>query len=175
MKNDYKKSKDTAPSMRFLFSHPCHLISLGFGSGLAPVSPGTMGTLFAWFIYSMFTSVWPEIFTPFIWGIIIILGFIGGIWICGFTGQALNSPDHSGMVWDEIVSFWLVLLFVMPASFLVQLLAFLLFRFFDIVKPPPIKYIDQHLKGGLGVMFDDLVAALFTLGIFALWRVLFSS
>lgn len=76
------------------------------------------------------------------------------------------------MVWDEIIAIWLVLLFILPADLKTQFWAFLLFRFFDMVKPPPIRYFDQHIKGGFGVMWDDIVAAFYTLLVFALWRII---
>jgi len=105
-------------------------------------------------------------------GAIIAFGFALGVWTCGKTGRDLGAPDHGSMVWDEIVAFWLVLLFAMPAGFGTQCWAFLWFRFFDMVKPPPIGYFDKHFKGGFGVMWDDIVAAFYTLLVFALWRAL---
>ena len=96
-----------------------------------------------------------------------------GIRSCQFTGTALASPDDGSMVWDEIIAFWLVLLFVTPASFLTEFLAFIVFRFFDMVKPPPIRYFDQRIKGGFGVMLDEIIAAFFTLLVFALWKTCF--
>lgn len=163
----YSKKRPTA---RFMLSHPAHILSQGLGSGLSPVMPGTSGTLFAWLSYVVLTSRWPAVFTPFNWGIIIVLGFALGVWVCEITGRHLGAPDHGSMVWDEIIAFWLVLIFVTPASVTTQCWAFLVFRFFDMVKPPPIAYFDRHLKGGFGVMWDDIVAAFYTLLVFALWR-----
>jgi phosphatidylglycerophosphatase A len=151
---------------RFMLSHPLHLISLGFGSGLSPIMPGTLGTLFAWASFAVFA----DRLTVIEWGILVIAGFFGGIAVCGFTAKRLGIEDPSPVVWDEIVAFWLVLLMVTPVSFTGQLWAFVLFRFFDMVKPPPIRYFDRRLKGGFGIMFDDLVAAFFTLLVIALWR-----
>jgi len=159
-----------AIDLRFLASDPAYLVALGFGAGLSPVMPGTAGTLFAWASFIVLSATWPGLFTPFVWAVLVAGGFIYGISACQKTGVALNSPDHGCMVWDEIVAFWLVLMFVMPADLLTQLAAFLLFRFFDMVKPPPIRYFDQHIKGGIGVMFDDIVAAFFALLVLALWR-----
>lgn len=159
-----------AADLRFLISHPSYLFALGFGSGLSPIMPGTVGTLFAWISFAQLSSLLPSVFTTQNWAVIVIVGFLGGIAACDATGQALNSPDHGGMVWDEIVAFWLVLLLVMPADFLMQLTAFLLFRFFDMVKPPPIRWFDQRIKGGFGVMWDDILAAFYTLLVLALWR-----
>ena len=151
---------------RFMLSHPLHILSLGFGSGLSPIAPGTVGTLFAWASFAAFSAQ----LTVIEWGILIIAGFIGGIGICSFTANRLGIDDPSPVVWDEIVAFWLVLLMVTPATFTGQLWAFIVFRFFDMVKPPPIRYFDRRLKGGFGIMFDDLVAAFFTLLVIALWR-----
>lgn len=168
-----KTTRESVPDIRFLLSHPWHFISLGFGSGLSPVMPGTAGTLFAWISYDLLTSLLPDIFNPITWGIICFIGFFAGIKSCQFTGIALNSPDDGSMVWDEIIAFWLVLLIITPASFLTECLAFIVFRFFDMVKPPPIRYFDQHIKGGFGVMLDDIIASFFTLLVFALWKTCF--
>jgi phosphatidylglycerophosphatase A len=161
-----RKPGPRRPTARFMLSHPWHLISLGFGSGLSPIVPGTLGTLFAWASFALFA----ERLTVIEWGILIIAGFFGGIAVCAFTANRLGIEDPSAIVWDEIVAFWLVLLMVTPVSFTGQLWAFVLFRFFDMVKPPPIRYFDRRLKGGFGIMFDDLVAAFFTLLVIALWR-----
>jgi len=151
---------------RFMLTHPAHIVSLGFGSGLSRLMPGTAGTLFAWAVFivlSRYLSVLD-------WGLLIVAGFFAGIWITAFTATKLRTEDPSAIVWDEIVAFWLVLLMVSPASPTAQIWAFVLFRFFDMVKPPPIRYFDRRLKGGFGIMFDDLVAAFFTLLVIALWR-----
>lgn len=148
----------TKPSWRFVFSHPAHFLSFGFGSGLFPRSPGTAGTLVAfpiyWYLAERLTDVW------FI--LVLIGAFLVGVWACERTGTALGVADHGGMVWDEIVAFLLVLLFT-PEEFSWQLLAFFLFRFFDIAKPPPIRHFDRTCHGGFGVMFDDILAAGYTL------------
>ena len=151
---------------RFMVSHPWHMLSLGFGSGLAPTAPGTVGTLFAWASFAAFS----QYLSVIDWSILIVVGFFGGIGITGFTAKKLGIEDPSSIVWDEIVAFWLVLLMITPVDFVGQLWSFILFRFFDMVKPPPIRYFDRQLKGGFGIMFDDLVAAFFTLLVIALWR-----
>ncbi len=158
------------PSVAFMLSHPVHWISLGFGSGLSRIMPGTMGTLFGWLSFYVLSMRWPEIFTPLVWGAIIVAGFVAGIWFCDKTGQALGVPDHGAIVWDEIISIWLVMLLVMPASFKTQLVAFLIFRAFDMIKPPPIRQFERRFKNGFGVMGDDLIAAFFTLLVLALWQ-----
>ena len=160
------------PDARFMLSHPAHLLAQGFGSGLSPIVPGTSGTLFAWLAFNVLSSRWPELFTPLNWAILIAAGFVTGVWACHRTGRDLGIADHGSMVWDEIIAFWLVLLFLMPADFNTQLWAFLWFRFFDMVKPQPIRYFDRRFKGGFGVMWDDIVAAFYTLLLFALWRTL---
>ncbi len=158
------------PDARFMRAHPAHVLAQGFGSGLSPIMPGTSGTLFAWLAYTVLSARWPTVFTPLNWGIIIFLGFFVGVWACGRTGRDLGIADHGSMVWDEIIAFWLVLVVLAPPDFKTELWAFVWFRFFDMVKPPPIGYFDRRMKGGFGVMWDDILAAFFTLLVFALWR-----
>ena len=165
-----QKAYTARPGARFMLSHPAHILAQGFGSGLSKFLPGTAGTLFAWLIYAVLTTSLPTVFTPFNWAVIVAAGFVIGIWACNKTGRDLGIADHGSMVWDEIIAFWLVLLLLTPAGFWTQLWAFLWFRFFDMLKPAPIAYFDRRLKGGFGVMFDDIVAAFYTLLVFALWR-----
>ena len=165
------------PNSRWMLGRPWRLLAFGFGSGLSGIGPGTVGTLWAWafallcpWIFSGFSVV--EVF------ILLVVGFLCGVWACGKAGAELGVFDHSGMVWDEIIAFWLVLIFIFPASWKIQCLAFVLFRFFDIAKPGPIKWIDAYFKTwqgggffgkwpntfrGFGVMIDDILAAFFTL------------
>lgn len=145
----------TRPDLRFMLRNPMHILALGFGSGLSPIAPGTMGTLLAapLFLVLMHT---PEMAH---YAIIASL-FLIGITACGLTGKHLGVADHGSIVWDEIVAFMLVLEFA-PLSWQWWLTAFLLFRLFDIWKPFPISYFDARLKGGFGVMFDDLLAAVY--------------
>lgn len=142
------------PTWRFLFSHPAHMLALGFGSGLSGKAPGTYGTLAAFPIYWFLA---PRL-TDAMFLLVLVLAFAVGVWVCDITGKALGVADYGGIVWDEIVAFVLVLFFT-PSGWQWSLLAFALFRFFDIVKPPPIRYFDSNWHGGLGVMFDDLLAA----------------
>jgi phosphatidylglycerophosphatase A len=155
------------PNLRFLFSHPYHFIALGFGVGLAPVAPGTFGTLLA---LPLFWLLGPRL-DPI--GFLIVLGFmyVGGIWVCDRTGRDLGVQDHQAMVWDEVVAFLFVLFFT-PATLVWQAFAFLLFRFFDILKPGPIRYVEARFRGGFGVMVDDLVAAFFALICLAVFKLL---
>ena len=156
------------PNSQFLLAHPAHFVALGFGTGLAPVAPGTVGTLLA---YPLFYVLAPRFDTPALFGLIVLF-FILGIWACEHTGRAMGIADHSGMVWDEVVAMLLILL-VVPAGLGWWIAAFFLFRFFDVVKPQPIRYFDQTIKGGFGVMFDDLIAAFYTLLVLAVYQRLF--
>ena len=142
--------------------HPAYIIALGAGAGLVPAAPGTAGTLLA-FPLSWLLAAYA---TPAGALAAIAGAFALGIWACGATGRALGAADHGAMVWDEVVAFALVLVFT-PAGWPWQVGAFVLFRFFDIVKPPPIRYFDRRLKSGFGVMFDDLLAAGYTLLVLA--------
>jgi len=143
------------PDFKFLLAHPAHLIAFGFGSGLAPKAPGTVGTLLGLPLFGLIIAVAPDLPNRIA---LIIATFLLGVWACGRTGRALGVADHGGMVWDEIVAFALVLLFT-PSGWLWVAVAFGLFRLFDILKPWPIRLADTRLKNGFGVMFDDLLAA----------------
>lgn len=155
----------THPTARFMLSHPAHCIALGFGTGLAPVAPGTVGTLLAYPLFYVL-SMWVNVYEML--GIIAAF-FVLGVWACGRTGRAMGISDHSGMVWDEVVAMMLILL-VIPAETAWWVAAFFLFRIFDVLKPPPIRYFDQTIKGGFGVMFDDILAAFYTLLVLALFK-----
>lgn len=143
----------TSPDRAFLFAHPAHLLALGFGAGLAPRAPGTFGTLLGFPLAWALGALPPAL----AWMGLAALS-VGGIWICGRTGRALGVPDHGAIVWDEMVAFAMVL-GVAPRSWPWLVAAFLLFRLFDIWKPFPIRQFDRTVKGGLGVMLDDLLAA----------------
>ncbi|SFW22949.1 phosphatidylglycerophosphatase A [Nitrosovibrio sp. Nv17] len=153
------------PDKAFVRSHPAHFIAFGGGAGLSATAPGTVGTLVAFPLFWLLDFV----FDPTaLLGLVAVL-FLIGVWACGVTGRALGNPDHGGMVWDEIVAFLLVLAFT-PSDPGWQACAFALFRLFDILKPPPIRYYDKALRGGFGVMFDDLLAAFITLLCLAAWK-----
>ncbi len=156
------------PTARFMFAHPAHFLALGFGTGLAPVAPGTVGTLLGFPIYSLLaTRLAPVELLAAIAGM-----FALGTWACRKTGADLGIADHSAMNWDEVVAFVLVLA-ITPPGLGWQVFAFFAFRFFDVVKPAPIRYFDRTLKGGFGVMFDDIVAAFYTLLTMAVVKQLF--
>ncbi|MGZ5105988.1 MAG: phosphatidylglycerophosphatase A family protein [Usitatibacter sp.] len=153
-----------APDARFLVSHPAHFIALGFGSGLAPRAPGTFGTLAAFPLYWLLATVLPPLAIAYA----AIPLFFLGVWACERTGRDLGVQDHGSMVWDEIVAF-LPLLAVSSADIRLQLVAFALFRLFDIWKPYPIREIERRVKGGMGVMVDDVFAAFYAYIAFALF------
>lgn len=156
---------------RFLLSHPAHYMALGFGVGLSRVAPGTAATLWAWAVYVVFQQ-WlnaQEI------GAVILVSTLVGWWACTVTAEHLFEKDPGAIVWDEVVAFWLVMWLWMPVGFWGQFAAFILFRFFDIAKPGPVRWADQVFKGwgyrgGWGILFDDFVAAFCTLLVLAFWR-----
>ena len=156
------------PTARFLLAHPAHFLALGFGTGLAPVAPGTVGTLLGFPIHGLLASrLAPAELLAVVAGMFAI-----GVWACGKTGTDLGIADHSAMNWDEVVAF-LPVLMLTPPGLGWQAFAFFAFRFFDVVKPPPIRYFDRTLKGGFGVMFDDIAAAFYTLLAMAIVKHLF--
>ncbi len=141
------------PDLRFLLARPAHFLALGFGAGLAGKAPGTWGTLAAFPVYFAMALLPASAY----WALAALFA-LAGVWICDVTGKVLGVPDHGGIVWDEIAAFLLVLPFA-PAIWWGYLLAFALFRWLDIWKPFPIGWLDANVKGGLGVMLDDLLAA----------------
>jgi phosphatidylglycerophosphatase A len=152
------------PNPAFAYSHPAHIVAFGFGAGLARVAPGTFGTLAAWPLCWMLVDAPPALAFALIGAL-----FFVGIWACGATARELGIADPGAIVWDEMVAFLLVLV-VLPRSLAWQAAGFVLFRAFDIGKPPPIRWIENRYRGGFGVMFDDLVAAGYTLLVLALAR-----
>jgi phosphatidylglycerophosphatase A len=178
-------SSPVNPNFKWVFQTAGRTIAFGFGSGLSPIAPGTAGTLWAWAAFLVgeyFLST-----EDFLW--IIGGGILLGCWVCGHVSEELGRKDFGGIVWDEIVAFWLVLIFMMPTNIWMQILAFILFRFFDAVKPGPIGMIDRHFKNidstpstpssipqiiwrGFGIMVDDFAAAFFTLLIMAFIQVM---
>ena len=156
---------------RFMWSHPAHVLAMGFGSGLSPQAPGTVGTLWAWASYELMTLF----MTTSDIGLLIALSLPVGWWACTVTAQHMQVQDPCAIVWDEIVAFWLILWLWMPVGLWGQFIAFVLFRFFDAVKPGPVGWADRHFhglgwRGGWGIMFDDLVAAFCTLLCISLWQ-----
>lgn len=166
------------PTWRFLLSHPAHALALGFGSGLSPIAPGTVGTLWGW---AVFLLLQPHL-NDLQWALVLGAGALVGWWACTVTARHLGVADPSPVVWDEILAFWLILWLVTPAGLWAQAWAFALFRFFDAAKPGPVAWADALFKGrrgapigwaqGFGILFDDVVAALCALLVIALWRFL---
>ena len=154
------------PDARFLVAHPAHFIALGFGSGLAPRAPGTFGTLASLALYWLLAQVLPPLAIAFL----AIPLFFLGVWACGVTGRDLGVPDHGAMVWDEVVAF-LPLAAIASGAWWLQAVAFALFRLFDIWKPYPIRLVERNVKGGMGVMVDDLIAAAYAYVAFILFIV----
>ena len=140
-----------------LLLNPLHLLSLGFGAGLAPKAPGTWGTAVAVAPYLLLAQLPMTYYLG-----ALMLAFAVGVFLCGYTSRALGKHDHSGIVWDEFVGFWITMIAVPPQWYWI-LLGFVLFRFFDIVKPWPVKVADTRLAGGFGVMFDDVLAGFYAL------------
>jgi phosphatidylglycerophosphatase A len=168
------------PTAHFMLAHPAHAVALGFGSGLSPKAPGTVGTLWAWMAF-LALQPWMN---DARWALLIAASLPLGWWACTLTARDMGIADPGSIVWDEVAAFWLVLWLVTPAGWVDQLLAFGLFRFFDAVKPGPVAWADQlfHRQArsgtasgwrlaGLGIMLDDLVAAACTLLVMALWRI----
>lgn len=145
-------------------SNPLHLLAFGFGSGLAPRAPGTFGTLVAVPIYLLLQPLPLSLYL-----VLLACAFLAGIGICGRTSRDLGVHDHGGIVWDEIVGFLVTMLPVREVWWWI-LPGFVLFRFFDILKPWPIAWLDRHVRGGAGIMLDDLAAGLYAAALLGLAR-----
>lgn len=146
----------TATQRHALLATPAGWVACGFGSGLAPIAQGTFGSLAA--------------ILPWLWlregslplnVLVIVIGFAIGVWACDVAGRAVGVDDHRSLVWDEFIGQWIALLPALRAPWWAIVAGFVLFRLFDVWKPWPIRYLDRHLKGGLGVMVDDVVAGIF--------------
>ena len=153
--------KDVIRARHQTWTNPWHFLAFGFGSGLAKFAPGTFGTLAAIPVYLLLVQL-PEL----LYAAFTLAAFYAGITICQLTSDDLKVHDFSGIVWDEFVGFWITM-FMIPLDWKWVLLGFVLFRFFDIVKPWPIRLLDKKVEGGFGIMIDDVLA-----GIYA-WVVLF--
>jgi phosphatidylglycerophosphatase A len=138
-----------------VFSNPVHFLAFGFGSGLSPKAPGTVGTIAAIPVYILAAHLfWPG------YVLFLVVTFGLGVYVCDKTSQDMGVHDHGGIVWDEFVGFWLTM-FLAPAGWIWIVVGFLLFRLFDILKPFPIGWLDRKVTGGLGIMLDDIVAGVF--------------
>lgn len=149
----------TSSKPAFDLKQPVQFLALGFGSGLAPKAPGTFGTLAAIPVFLLLTMLMP---TPLSYGVAVVVMSIAGIYICGKAADDVGVHDHPAIVWDEFVGFFITM-FMVPVSWQSILVGFILFRIFDILKPWPISYIDKKMTGGLGIMFDDVLAGIFAL------------
>ena len=137
--------------------HPIHFLSLGLGSGLSPFAPGTAGTLVAVLLYLPLATLSLSAYIT-----VLVIGSLVGIYLCEKTSNKLGGHDHPAIVWDEFLGYWLTMLFA-PAGWLWIIVGFVLFRLFDIWKPWPINIVDKKVKGGFGIMLDDLLAGVYAL------------
>jgi len=149
---------------RKVFTDPVNFLAFGFGTGLAPIAPGTFGTLPGVLLFWLTMGL--GLYVQLAIALALILA---GIWICGESARRIGVHDHGGIVWDEIAGMYLVL-FLAPPTLLGFALGFGLFRLFDILKPWPIRDLDHRIHGGLGIMLDDLAAALYALILLGLWE-----
>ncbi len=152
------------PTFSWVYQRPARIFAFGFGSGLIRPAPGTWGSLAGWLIWVVLLSNWRDALMPM--AAFLTLAFVLGCWVCHRANRDLGVADHGGIVWDEMVALWLVL-WLSPPSLTAQAWAFVLFRVFDIVKPPPIRYFDRRWKNGFGVMWDDILAAAYSLLVMA--------
>ena len=140
---------------RQVFTHPVHFLAYGFGAGLSPKAPGTLGTVVAIPLYALLILAghWAYLTT-------LVVALVAGVFICGYTAGQMGIDDPKGVVWDEIVGY-LITMLGLPSDWIWVIGGFLLFRLFDIWKPWPIRWVDRYIKGGLGIMLDDVIAAVF--------------
>jgi phosphatidylglycerophosphatase A len=142
-----------------LLKDPVHFMALGFGSGLVPRAPGTAGTLMAIPLYLLIQPLSWQLYLA-----VLLLTSVAGIIICDISARRMGVHDHPGIVWDEFVGYWITM-FMAPAGWLWIVIGFILFRIFDILKPWPIRWLDRHVAGGLGIMVDDILAGVFAFGV----------
>jgi phosphatidylglycerophosphatase A len=140
---------------RQVFTHPVHFLAYGFGAGLSPKAPGTMGTVVAVPIYALLMYAGSGAYLS-----VLVVSLVAGVFICGYTAGVMGIDDPKGVVWDEIVGY-LITMLALPFNWIWMLGGFLLFRLFDIWKPWPIGWVDRRIKGGVGIMLDDVIAAIF--------------
>ncbi|MAC32025.1 MAG: phosphatidylglycerophosphatase A [Haliea sp.] len=147
------------------FRSPVQFLAFGFGSGLSPKAPGTVGTLAAVPVY-LLVADWPL----WAYSLLVLAAAVVGVWICQRTSDQLQVHDHPGIVWDEFVGYWITL-WAVPADWLWIAIGFVVFRILDIAKPWPISHLDRQVKGGFGIMIDDILAGVMACAILhvALW------
>ena len=132
--------------------NPVHLLAFGFGSGCAPVAPGTWGTVLAVLLYLPLSLLPLNVYL-----VVLSLVIVAGVWLCDRTSRDLGVHDHGGIVWDEFAGYFVTMI-AAPTGWWWLVIGFVLFRLFDIWKPWPIGLLDKRVGGGLGIMVDDLVA-----------------
>jgi phosphatidylglycerophosphatase A len=154
------KIKPRIPAFSELLKNPILMLGFGFGSGLSPKGPGTAGSLLGLLLF-LPILLWSEAAA---W-IVLIIGLITGSPICGKSSEYMKVHDHGGIVWDEFVGIWIVLLVLPMQTWEYWLAAFVAFRLFDIWKPWPIKVVDQKVEGGFGIMLDDVLAAFYSIAL----------
>lgn len=158
MNEELPPSVDSAPDMDRSkprpFSRPMQFLAFGFGSGLSPWAPGTAGTLMAVPLYLLVSDLSLPMYSLFI-----AVTALLGIWFCDVASRELGVHDHPGIVWDEFVGYWITL-WALPATWTWIIAGFVVFRVFDIIKPWPIGPLDKKVKGGFGIMIDDIVAGI---------------
>jgi phosphatidylglycerophosphatase A len=136
---------------------PVVFLALGLGSGLSPIAPGTAGTLMTVpLVYFLQQQ------TLFIYLLATFFVLVTGSWICGYAAKQLQVHDHSAIVYDEVAGY-LITMIMIPAGWYWMLAGFVLFRFFDAVKPWPISWFDENIHGGFGIMLDDVIAGVISL------------
>jgi phosphatidylglycerophosphatase A len=155
-KNDSDKKTLTPEQRRLLLATPAGWLACGFGSGLAPVAQGTFGSLAAIVPWLLLRLLPMQLYV-----FAVVVAFAVGVWACGVAGRAVGVDDHRSIVWDEFVGMWIALIPVVSADWWSVIIGFALFRLFDVWKPWPIRKLDRQLKGGVGVMVDDVVAGVF--------------
>jgi len=152
LKPHYGNAKLTAKQ---IMTDPVLFLAFGFGSGLAKKAPGTCGTIAAIPVYYLFAQA-----NNLIYSLLTIIATVVGVWFCDLAAKKLNEHDFGGIVWDEVAGYLITMWFV-PCTWQTMIIGFVLFRFFDILKPWPIKWIDKQVHGGLGIMLDDVLAGVF--------------
>lgn len=160
-----KFKKDAPPIPDGVFEKPLYFAAFGFGTGVIPFAPGTFGTLFAAFLYALL----PQSLSFVSHLVITIFVTLASIYICDRVSREIDTHDHPGMCIDEFPGFFVSMLFA-PSGLIGLVSAFLLFRFFDIIKPWPINWIDKHVHGGIGMVLDDVMAGVFVCVLFLLIR-----
>jgi len=152
-----KQNKNSNFKKYVRLTNPIHFLAVGLGSGMSPIMPGTMGTLMAILLWLLFYQL-----TPILYWILIVVGFVFGCFLCQKTSDDTKTHDSGHIVWDEFIGMWITLFFIPRISILWVVIAFVVFRIFDMAKPWPIRWFDQKVAGGFGIMVDDVIAAIFS-------------